>query len=95
MPRNSLQLLTQQLHLYTGEVSHLCFVLILVSFPSGKSKLIRFYNKCIALRKTGPSSPGPVHYNTGPANIIQKYGTGPVDSVKLGLNSTVRQIVRS
>ena len=41
---------------------------------------------CIALRKTGPSSPGPVRYITGPADIIQKYGTGPVDSVQIDLN---------
>ena len=50
---------------------------------------------CIASRKTGPSSPGPVHYNTGPADIIQNYGTGPVYSVQLDLNCTVRQIMRS
>ena len=38
---------------------------------------------CIASRKTGPSSSGPVHYNTGPAEIIQKYGTGPIMDLKV------------
>ena len=32
---------------------------------------------CIASQPTGPFDSGPVHYNTGPADIIQKYGTGP------------------
>ena len=57
--------------------------------------VILFLEKCIDFRKTGPLSSGPVHYNTRPADIIQKYGTGPVDSVQLDLNCTVRQIVRS
>ena len=53
------------------------------------------YRDSIASRKTGPLSSGPVHFNTGPADIIQKYGTGPVDSYQLDLNCTVWQIVRS
>ena len=63
--------------------------------PSKELGELSWFYICIALRKTGPSSPGPVHYNTGPADNIQKYGTGPVDSVQLDLNCTVRQIVRS
>ena len=43
-------------------------------------------NICIASQPTSPFSSGPVHYNTGPADIIQKYGTGPSDSVPSYLN---------
>ena len=50
---------------------------------------------CIASQPTSPFSSGPVHYNTGPADIIQKYGTGPSDSVPSYLNCTLRLIVRS
>ena len=46
------------------------------------SKMSRI-QKCIALQPTGPFNSGPVHYNTGPAEIIQKYGTGPIMDLKV------------